>query len=99
METQTITMSRHEARQLYRGYKKHLHYSQPVDRECMRAYQLLAQGRLVIRAIESIAKAGLNADGFPKLALCRADATSCCVKLDSDGGAQFEDDRLPWFRQ
>ena len=99
MQTQQITMTRHEARGLYRSYKKHLHYSKPIDRECMRAYQLLAQGRLVIKAIESVAKAGLNQDGFPKLALCRADATSCRLRLERDGSAHFLDDRIGWGRR
>ena len=51
METQAVTLDRAEARALYRQYKAHLHCSKPVDRECMRAYQLLAQGKLVIKAL------------------------------------------------
>lgn len=85
MQTQNVTVDRVEARALYRQYKTHLHYSKPIDRECMRAYQLLAQGRLVIKALESIVVAGLNAQGLPKLAICRADATSCYWRPEWNG--------------
>jgi hypothetical protein len=89
METAHIEIDRDKARELYRQYKRHVHYSAPIDRECMRAYQLLAQGRLVIRALESVRAAGLKTEGadagWPKLALCRADALSCKVRMYQDG--------------
>jgi hypothetical protein len=99
MQTQQITMTRHEARGLYRSYKKHLHYSKPIDRECMRAYQLLGQGRLIIKALESVVAAGLNADGLPKLAICRADAIECHLALRSEGSATMTDSRSWWRRK
>lgn len=46
METQRISVDRKEARELYRQYKKHQHYSEPLDDEIRRAYQLIAQGRM-----------------------------------------------------
>lgn len=91
MDTQQIVVDRAKAKELYRSYKKHQHYSTPVDQEVMRAYQLLAQGRLVIKAIESIKVAGLKTGGvdagFPKLALVRADAPTCKVIMHENGGA------------
>lgn len=90
MDTQNVVMSRSEARDLYREYKKHLHYSQPIDREVMRAYQLLAQGRLVIKALDSIVKAGVNDDGLPKLAIAHATATDCRLQLSAAGAARFD---------
>lgn len=99
MDTQQISMPRAEARALYRSYKQHLHYSQPIDRECMRAYQLLAQGRLVIKAIESVAKAGLGADGLPKLAVARADGVGCTLALRHDGSAIMTTDDRVWYRR
>jgi hypothetical protein len=89
MEVQAIQMTRLKARELYRGYKAHLHYSQPIDRECMRAFQLLAQGRLIIKAIEAVRLAGLNDQGLPKLALCRADSTACEVAMRDGGSARM----------
>jgi hypothetical protein len=89
MDTQHIEIDRAKAKELYRKYREHAHYAKPIDHEVMRAYQLLSQGRLVIKAIESIVKAGLKTEGvdagFPKLALVRADAPSCKVQLSKDG--------------
>lgn len=84
-----VGFDRERARELYRDYKKHLHYAKPVDREIGRAYQLLAQGKLVIRVEASLKNAGLNAKGYPVLALARADwkETFCTVK--GDGSAIF----------
>jgi hypothetical protein len=88
MQTETIKLDPETARDLWRQYKKHQHYSEPIDREIQRAYQLIAQGRLVIRAIESIKVAGLNDEGLPKLAIARADAESCFFS-PVDGGGEF----------
>lgn len=91
METQHVTLDRKQARELYQAYKKHQHYSQPLDYEVQRTYQLLAQGKIVIKAIESIVTAGLKPDGTPKLAICRADALSCELRMDRDGSATMKD--------
>lgn len=89
METQTITVDREEARQLFRKYKEHQHYSTPVDLEIQRVYDAIAKGRMVIRAIASIAAAGLNDEGLPRLAIVRSDAPQCHLYLNSNGGARF----------
>lgn len=89
MQTTHIEMPRAEARRLYREYKKHRHYSDPMDWEIQRAYQLLAQGRLVIKALDSIAKAGLDDKGLPKLAIARADYPICYFTSRHDGSAVF----------
>ena len=39
-----VTISADTARDLYRAYQKHKHWSTPIDREVMAAYQKLAQG-------------------------------------------------------
>jgi len=87
MHTESIVIDRGKARELYRAYKAHLHYSKPIDREVMRAYQLLAQGRLVIKALESVATAGQKEDGTPKLAIARADADVCRLHMANKGAA------------
>jgi hypothetical protein len=89
MQTVDVVIPRDEAKALYRQYKKHAHYSKPIDRECIRAFQLIAQGHAVIRAIESVKAAGLNEHSLPRLALCRADARACEVTLHSDGGGRM----------
>ena len=57
MHTELITMPKAEAEALYRKYKEHVHYDQPVqqiDWEIKRTYELIAKGKIIIRAIESI---------------------------------------------
>lgn len=92
METQTLKLDRKEALALYRDYKKHQHYSQPIDKEIQRTYQLISQGRVVIQALESIKTAGLNAQNLPHLAIARADVKMCNFRGGfSTGGATMWD--------
>jgi hypothetical protein len=87
METQPIELDRSRARELWREYRKHQHYSAPIDDAVRRTYQALAQGKVVIRALHSITAAGLNAEGLPKLAIARADAPWLWLRAMSDGSA------------
>jgi hypothetical protein len=89
VKTQTIEMDRAKARELWRDYRKHQHYSKPIDQDVMRTYQAIAQGKVVIRALDSIATAGLDEDGLPKLAIARADQAWCWCQGEQDGGALF----------
>jgi hypothetical protein len=95
MQTENIVLDRGEALRLYRKYREHRHYSQPVDLEIQRVYQAIAKGQVVIKALSSIIGAGVGDDGLPKLAICRADATMCFVEMRSDGGARMSADRWP----
>ncbi len=90
METARIAMTRSEARELYEKYQASLHYGEAIDREVARAYRLLGQGKLVIKAMESIKAAGLDQEGLPKLALLRADAKMCWLEMWQDGRARFQ---------
>jgi hypothetical protein len=89
MHTETIELDRTKARELWRDYRKHQHWSQPIDEEVARAYHALALGKVVIRAIESLKVAGLDGAGLPRLALVRADAEHCWLQTESDGSAVF----------
>ncbi len=73
MEVASVNIDREKAAELYREYKAHRHYSTPVDDEIRRAYKEIAAGKVVIQAIESVKRAGLNAQGLPNLAIARAD--------------------------
>jgi hypothetical protein len=90
MNVERIRVDRKKARDLYRKYKEHQHYSTPIDREIQRTYQLIAQGRVVIKALESIRLAGLGEDKLPRLAICRADHRKVELRMGADGGATFE---------
>jgi hypothetical protein len=82
-----VTIARETARELWRAYQTHRHYSTPIDREVMSAYQKLAQGRLVIKALESITTGGVDEHGLPKLAIARADAKICHLSMHGNGAA------------
>lgn len=82
-----LTIDRNTAREAWKAYQKHKHYSTPIDDEIMRCYKLIAQGKLVIKALESIKTAGANELGLPKLAIARADAKECHLQMYSNGSA------------
>lgn len=85
MEVSTISVARTEALTLFRKYKEHRAYSEPIDWEIQRAYQLLAGGKVIIRAVESIKLAGLNEKHLPKLALAQATAKHCHIRRLRNG--------------
>lgn len=85
MDTTHVTVDRTEALKLYRKYKEHRAYSEPIDWEIQRAYQLLAKGKLIIKALESVVAAGVNEESLPKLALARAVAKTCHLERFASG--------------
>lgn len=91
MDVQSVKVDRTAALEKYRDYKKHLHYSTPVDDEIRRTYQRIAQGKTVIKALESIVAAGLGSDCLPKLAIVRADMTRCQFRSTHRGGGEMRD--------
>lgn len=93
MQTISIGVTREQAKLRYQDYKKHLHYSTPMDDEIRLTYQRIAQGKTVIKALESITAAGLKADGLPHLALARADMPLC--RLRTYRNASFSFTSLP----
>jgi len=95
METHHIKLERSEARALYEKYSASLHYGEAMDREIARCYRLLGQGKLIIKAMQSIATAGLDAEGLPKLAIIRADSKRCFVTINRIGGGHFAPSQWP----
>lgn len=95
MEVANLKLDKIEARRLYREYAAHKAHATPMDREIQRTYRLIAQGRVVIQALESIKLAGLDAEGLPRLALCRADIKACELRMGTNGDADFLADVWP----
>jgi hypothetical protein len=87
MDTVPVKIDREKARELYHAYLTHQHYEQPVDEEIRRTYRLIAAGRMVIQALESVRLAGQGDGGFPKLALSRADQKVQRAVVRYDGSA------------
>jgi hypothetical protein len=78
MNVEALQMiDREAAAALYRKYMEHRAYQQPYDAEIASIYKQISRGRTVIRALESIRAAGLDADGLPKLAICPAHMHTC----------------------
>jgi hypothetical protein len=82
-----LTIDKNTAREAWRSYLKAKHYSTPIDEEIARCYKMLAQGKLVIKALESIRTAGCDDNGLPKLAIARADAKEVHLQMWSEGSA------------
>lgn len=77
MNVDALKVDPEKARELWQKYQTHRHYQTPADAEIAAIYKRIAQGKTVIRALESIRNAGLDGNGFPKLAICRADMATC----------------------
>lgn len=100
MQAEQIVLDREKARALWRKYREHRHWSAPIDQEVMTTYKQIAQGRVVIKALESIRLAGLNADKLPKLAIARATAQFCWLRAYDDGSVVFGDNEMAarWYQ-
>ena len=81
MNVEKLEMEQHQARDLYRAYQEHRANMTADDRAIAAIYKRIAAGKLVIRALASIAAAGLDAAGLPKLAIMRADQRKVRVSL------------------
>lgn len=84
MDTIAIEMDQAEAKRLYHEYLTHRYFDTPADREIRRAYREIAKGKVVIKALESVAAAGVDEKGLPKLALLRADQSECYLMVNGD---------------
>lgn len=93
MKVEALTqVDREQAREFWQKYQTHKHYQTPADAEIASIYKRIAQGKTVIRALESIRVAGLGADNLPKLAIARADQTVGYV-TSRNNHAVFSPDR------
>src|SRR5882672_6068327 len=84
-----IDMTPDTAAGLYREYLVDRHYSTRIDDEIRRTYRQIAKGETVIRALDAIRDAGVNAQGLPALAIVRAINPVCYFQRSSDGAGCF----------
>jgi hypothetical protein len=89
METLPVKVDRYRARELHRAYLVHQHYERPIDEEIRRAYWLISKGRMIIQALESVRLQGQGDDGYPKLAIARADQKVQQALVRSDGSVRM----------
>lgn len=81
MQVTPITMDAARAEELYRQYLKDAHYDEPEDAAIRATYRALAKGQTVIKALESVAAAGCDEHGMPRLAIMRADQRHCYLRI------------------
>lgn len=100
MDVTKIGIDRQQAQELYRSYKEHQQYGDEMDREIQRTYRLIAQGKVIIQALESVKQSGLNEQGLPNLALGRADLPRIYCAMEENGSAVMmsERERAKWRR-
>jgi hypothetical protein len=94
------TQAEEEFKALKEAFKRNAKLrKEEVRRDLLKVYGHLRHGKKIIDVYESFRKAGLNKDGDPRLAICRADAKQCfCLKIE-DGSAIFSMERLDrWNR-
>ena len=58
------------------------------------AYYHASKGRKVIDIYQAMKDAGLNIDGWPRLAICRADGKECFFRRRAKGSGLFHHERL-----
>ena len=104
MNVEQIKMNRIDALQAYQHYKQAVHSARTgtkkewrrADAALMRGYKALSEGKRVLDLQKVMAAQGLRPDFYPKLAVCRADATTCFLQMGIAGSATFSAKR--WSR-
>lgn len=96
MQVATIKEDKYKARDKYAEYRKAAKkFPRVKNYEVLRkTYRAISQGKHVIDLHESLRMAGLDAQGRPKLAICRADYTRCWLTR-SDGKVRFSGAEWP----
>lgn len=85
MKVEQLALDQDKARELYERYDQHREGYTEADREIAAIYKNIAQGRTVIRALESIRTAGCDEQGLPRLAICPAHMTECWYRAYGAG--------------
>ncbi|MEM3696514.1 MAG: hypothetical protein QXQ94_03285 [Candidatus Bathyarchaeia archaeon] len=105
MEVEELALPQKQAEEEFKALRQALRRhaqlrKEQIRRELIAVYGHLKHGKKIIDIYESFKKAGLNREGDPRLAICRADAKQCyCLKIE-DGSAIFSMQRLDrWQRQ
>lgn len=88
-----IEMAEEEAKQEYEKYREVLkgreNESLEQYEEIKKAYRALSKGQKVIDIFEAFKKTGVNSDGEPKLAICRADYKTTTFEKENIGSGTF----------
>lgn len=104
MQVEELSLPRRQAEKEFNALKEAFKRNaklrkEEVRKDLLAVYGHLRHGKKIIDVPESFKKAGLNKDGDPRLAICRADGKQCfCLKME-DCSAIFSMKRLDrWNR-
>lgn len=98
MEVEELALPQKQAEEEFKALRQALRQhaqlrKEEIRKDLMAVYGHLKHGKKIIDIYESFKKTGLNKEGDPKLAICRADAKQCyCLKIE-DGSAIFSMER------
>ena len=97
MNVEPILKDREGALALWKKYQAHRtgNYT-AIDAEIARIAKMVAGGKVMIKALEAIVKAGPDAFGRPLLAIQRADQKRCYLDLMTDGRAIMHQRKESW---
>lgn len=75
MNVPTITMPREQAEKAFQSFRRLVRERMRKEDEALRvAYKALAEGKALIDLVDVFRATGVDAQGRPRLAVCRADA-------------------------
>ena len=105
MQVEELSLPQKQAEEEFNALKEAFKRNAKLRKEAVNIDLYVALGHMskhgkkIIEIWESFKKAGLNKDGDPRLAICRADGKRCyCLKVE-DGSAVFSMKRLDrWSR-
>ena len=96
MDAPKITISKEKAKEIYGDYLEIVKTrKEKYLQELKQVYYYLSQGHKVLDIYEVFKKSGVNKEGEPKLAICRADAPKC-VFHKRDLGSGYFSENVGW---
>jgi len=98
MNVEPLMQDREQALALWKKYQAHKLGSTEIDHEIARIAKMVAAGKVMIKALDAIVKAGVDDTGRPKLAIARADQKRCILDLQTDGSAIMHNQASTWAR-
>lgn len=91
MNVQSLT-TQEQAWAALRHYRENRAKWDRTDAEIARIYRLIANGRQVISLTDTIRRGGIGPDGYPRLAVMRADQKVCRLDVFHDDRVIFSND-------
>lgn len=94
MNVKTIALDKGKARELFDRYKAVPKCRKtPEDEAIQSALRQVGHGKIVLDIVSAFKQTGLNSNGLPQLAICRADFLSVRITLTNEGSAMFHQHR------